>query len=59
MEYVIFHEKCASFSLAMESVILQRARMYIGLGFLLKSNTFCFRTVLAMQRVQHRYETFK
>ena len=23
MEYVIFHEKCASFSLAMESVILQ------------------------------------
>ena len=27
MEYVIFHEKCASFSLAMESVILQKARL--------------------------------
>jgi len=30
MKCVIFHEKCASFSLAMESVILQKARLIDG-----------------------------
>lgn len=49
MACVIFHEKCASFSLAMESVILQKAQLGEEKIFLCARFHIC---VLRLRRVR-------